>query len=490
MGFISRYVREQKRYTKNEIKCIFDFSESEAESFIRRLKSFGIMKAVKNTAGQRELSDLSDADIEIADDAGESSECFYVFTYVGVLTIGDRVIKCFPKYITQNDAPDTEMKQVIRVLRRYGSKEQIVNLYNGDGQSSSFNILAVMLFLLEDYHQYGAYINSEDIVEVNGEGPILWGQTIDNGFAVISNNRPYYVDIYTHRSINDEQDFFHRLHRCIVSESSRQLRDAGLIDLFDLVEADISNEVLDDFGDKEYILYRLHSELGVQFNTHKQTVLKTLYAFIVHHRTLAESEGISMYGTNSFNLVWEDVCAEVFNNKLKTQLRHLPLPHGLAPGYDPKSLLIDIIEKPQWQGWNADGTAFVKTALETLTPDLINIYEDGGSYTFVIFDAKYYCIQLENNKPLRGQPGVGDVTKQYLYQLAYQNFIAENHIEKIRNCFLIPSEQDVIIDLGIASITMLSRLGLEDIQIRLLPTAQLYDKYLSHKSMDASCLRL
>ena len=46
------------------------------------------------------------------------------------------------------------------------------------------------LFLLEDYHQYGAYINSEDIVEVNGEGSILWGQTIDNGFALISNNRP------------------------------------------------------------------------------------------------------------------------------------------------------------------------------------------------------------------------------------------------------------------------------------------------------------
>ena len=51
-------------------------------------------------------------------------------------------------------------------------KLKIVLIYNGDGQSSSFNILAVMLFLLEDYHQYGAYINSEDIVEVNGEGPI------------------------------------------------------------------------------------------------------------------------------------------------------------------------------------------------------------------------------------------------------------------------------------------------------------------------------
>lgn len=73
MGFISRYVREQKRYTKNEIKSIFSFSESEAESFIRRLKSFGIMKAVKNTAGQRDLSDLSDADIEIPASSSASS---------------------------------------------------------------------------------------------------------------------------------------------------------------------------------------------------------------------------------------------------------------------------------------------------------------------------------------------------------------------------------------------------------------------------------
>lgn len=490
MGFISRYVREQKRYTKNEIKTIFNFSESEAEAFIRRLKSFGVMKAVKNTSGQRDLSDLSDADIEIADDAGESSECFYVFTYVGVLTVGDRVVKCFPKYITQNDAPDIELKQVIRVLRRYGSKEQIVNLYNGDGQSSSFNILAVMLFLLEDYHQCGAYINSEDIVEVNGEGPILWGQTIDNGFALISNNRPYYVGIYTHRSVDDEQDFFHRLHRCIVSESSRQLRDAGLIDLFDLVEADISDEVLDDFGDKEYILYRLQSEMGVQFNTHKQTILKTLYTFVAHHRALAESEGISMYGTNSFNLVWEDVCAEVFNNKLKTQLRHLPLPNGLAPGYNPKALLIDIIEKPQWQGWNTDGTAFVKTAAETLIPDLINIYEEDGTYTFVIFDAKYYCIQLESGKPLRGQPGVGDVTKQYLYQLAYQDFIDKNHIREVKNCFLMPTEQVDVVKLGMASLSMLRSLGLTDIQIRLLPAVKMYDLYLKRKPLGISALEL
>ena len=490
MGFISRYVREQKRYTKNEIRAIFSFDESEAESFIRKLKSLGIMKAVKNTAAQVGLSDLSDADIEIADDVSEGSECFYVFTYVGVLTVSDRVVKCYPKYITQTEVPDVEMKQVIRVLRRYGSKEQIVNLYNGNGQSNSFNFLAVMLFLLEDYHQYGAYINSEDIVEVNGEGPILWGQTIDNGFALINDNRPYYVDIYTHRSIDDEQDFFYRLHRCIVAECSRQLRDAGLINLFDLVEADVSDEVLDELGDREYILYRLQSELGIQFNTHKQTILKTLYAFVVHHRTLAESEGISMYGTNSFNLIWEDVCAEVLGNKLKTQLRHLPLPNGLAQEYDPRVQLIDIVEKPKWQGWGTDGMPFVKTATETLIPDIINIYEQDGSYTFMIFDAKYYCMQLESCKPLRGQPGIGDVTKQYLYQLAYQDFINKNQINDVKNCFLMPTEQTNIVKLGTATLPMLSNFGLADIQICLLPATKMYDLYLNHKPLDISVLDL
>lgn len=93
-------------------------------------------------------------------------------------------------------------------------------MYNGDGQNSSFNLLAVMLFLLDDYHQNGLYINTEDIVELNGEGPILWEQTINNGFAIISNNRPYYVDLYTHRSVDDENDFFYRLHKCVVTECS------------------------------------------------------------------------------------------------------------------------------------------------------------------------------------------------------------------------------------------------------------------------------
>lgn len=489
-AFVSQYVREQKRYTKNEIKSLFDFSESEVEAFIRRLKAYGVVKTVRSSPQQLDLSELTDGDVQITDETAESGDCFYVFTYVGVLTLGSRIIKCYPKYLTASTDPDPEMKQILKVLQRYSAKEQIINLYNGDGQSSSFNLLAVMLFLTEDYLHNGPYTNSEDIIEVNGEGPILWEQTINNSFTIISNNRPYYVDLYTHRSVDDEQDFFHRLHKSVVTECSRQLRDSGLLYLFDLVENEVSDEAVEDFGDVEYVLYRLQSEMSVQYNTHKQTVLKTLYAYLANRRTLSENQGMSMYGTTTFHTVWEKVCAEVFSNKLNHQLRHLPLPNGVAPGYDPTNRLIDIICKPKWTGYRADGTTFTKEAEETLVPDIITIAQDNNGYSFIILDAKYYCIRLEPDKPVRNQPGVGDVTKQYLYQLAYKEFIRDHSLGMVRNCFLMPTQDDGIIALGLASMDILDAVGLQQIQIRLLPASRVYDLYLTHRTMKVDELRL
>ena len=39
MKIISRYVREQRRYTKNDLRNLFVYDEAGVESFIRRLKS-------------------------------------------------------------------------------------------------------------------------------------------------------------------------------------------------------------------------------------------------------------------------------------------------------------------------------------------------------------------------------------------------------------------------------------------------------------------
>ena len=490
MKIVSSFVREQRRYTKNELKNIFSYDDAGVEKFIKTLKAYGVLKSVKYSTEQLKMSDLLEEDVEITDETAVSGDCLYVFTYVGVITVGSRIIKVYPKYLLSDEEPVTEMKQVIKVLERYSnSEEQIINIFNGDGDNRSFNILAVILYLLNDYHEYGIYTNSEEIVEINGEGEILWGKTIDEGFAMIEDNKPYYMELYTGKTVDDDMDYFKRLHECVLTECSKQLQRAQLDILFGIETVELSEERLIDFGDRDYVLERLLKELNVQFNTRRQILLKTIYTYISQdRRMLEENDGISMFGTTAYHAVWEKVCAAVFDNKLNTALGQLKMTVPLADEFKSKSKesLINIIEKPKWKGTDTEEM----DAAETLIPDLISMPKIGDVDYFLIFDAKYYNIQLEKGKPLRSTPGVGDVTKQYLYQMAYRNFIKAHNIAVVKNCFLMPTEKNEIIKKGTARMPMLEALGLENIQIRLIPAVMLYEHYLSQGKIDISLLEL
>lgn len=488
---ISAFLREQKRYTQQELVKEFCCSEEKTVRILKRLKEYGVLKAVKANDTQKDLTDLLEEDIEIADVEVGENEYLYVFTFVGVITIEGRVLKCYPKYLLHNPSPVADLKQVLKVLERYNSKHQIIRMYNDTSDSSAFNMLAVMLFLLQDYYEYGAYTNVQDIIEPNGAGEILWEKTINETFTLLSNNRPYYPELYTLRRINDEHDYFKRLHECIISRCSKELQDADLLELFDILGANISDEEIGDFGDKEYILDRILKELNIQFNTHKQLLLKTLYAYISNSRALDDLDCFSMFGTNSFNLVWEEVCSEVLDNQLQKQIGGLHLPMPLTPEYQEKRRLklIELIDKPQWCGISNEGN-FVKESPDTLIPDLITITQFRDESLFIIFDAKYYNLQLERDKKLRGQPGVESLTKQYLYQLAYQPFVEAHGIKTVKNCFLFPSEGDSIVDKGMANLAMLDRLGLQPISLRLLPTKYMYACYLSKQRMNVFDLHL
>lgn len=139
---------------------------------------------------------------------------------------------------------------------------------------------------------------------------------------------------------------------------------------------------IEDFGDKEYILERIVKELNVQFNTRKQLLLKTLYAYIANSSALDDLDCFSMFGTNSFNLVWEKVCAEVMDNQLQKPIGGLRLPMPLAEQYRDMrhKKLIDLIDKPQWSGTAPNSELFVKQAEDTLIPDLISIVNVDGNY--------------------------------------------------------------------------------------------------------------
>ena len=343
---ISKYVKEQKRYTQDELRKIFECTADETVQIIRKLKEYGIVKNVKKSDRQSMLSDLVEEDIRVTDIESGERELYYVFSFVGVIVVYGRVLKCYPKYINSCGSPIAQMKQIMRVLEKYNSKEQVIKLYNESDDGGSFNLLAVMLYLLQDYYDNGIYANDVEIVETNGTGEILWDRTINETFSYISNNRPYYTELQTKKRTSDEYDFIRRLHACVLTKFSKELEESDLPELFNIVTVELSEEQLEDLGDEDYILYRIQNELNVQYNTRKQLVLKAMYAYIAQKASFNNIDSFSIYGTNSFNLVWEKVCAQNFGNVLNVKLSELPL--GVCDDYKESkdSTLIEIIDRP------------------------------------------------------------------------------------------------------------------------------------------------
>ena len=123
---------------------------------------------------------------------------------------------------------------------------------------------------------------------------------------MISNNRPYYV-ITNKETNSDEHDYFKRLHECVLTIASKELEDAGLLNLFELMGVDLTEETLDDFGDKEVILYNIERiKHSIQYK--KTACLKTIYTYLDHSGSLYDVDCLSLFGTNSFNLVGKSLC--------------------------------------------------------------------------------------------------------------------------------------------------------------------------------------
>lgn len=481
---ISKFIQEQKRYTQKQLSNLLEEkSEEKLISIIRKLKEYGILKLVKANDIQRDMTDLVEEDIEITDIQIGENDFYYVFTFVGVVTVAGKILKCYPKYIFRSIEPIEELKQIIKVLEKYNSKEQIIHMFNGDSDTRTLNLLALQLFLLNDYYENGLYTNSNDIIETNGTGEIFWDKTINETFALLNNNRPYYIELQTKKNVENEMDFIKRLHEIILSEISKELESADLLELFEITEIDLSDESLSDLGDNDYILYRIENELSTQYNTRKQLLLKALYAYVNTSGHLHDLDCFSMFGTNSFNLVWEKVCADILDNKLNTSLSNLELPIKLNEKYNKNDKLIDIIEKPLWSVPNT-------RVNDTLVPDLISIYKKNDQYNFVIFDAKYYNTVLEEGGILRGVPGIESITKQYLYQLAYKDFILQHGIQNVQNCFLMPTELENVIPKGYVSLHMLNNIGLKRIKVRMLPAKVAFDCYITGTKMNIENLKL
>lgn len=464
-------MQELKPYSFFDLQNEFHMSEEELKNILKSLSLMNIVKKLSKDVLNVELEELLGTDsLEKLNTELEGN--MYVFKYVGILAIGNVCLLIYPKYAVSylNDSINNfqKLKQLISVIRKYQSKVQKIS-FNSQVDVDNFNLLSIALELIYSYYEHGLYSNDKQIIEENGFGEILWEKTINESTAYFSSGLPIYLDTFTVNQENNEQDYFRRLHAFILSEVCEKLKD--ILRILDIDTINISSDKREHFGNIEYISYRINQELSSQFVTFRQNILNLLKKYIEEDSGKNSSTNISFVGTNSFNLVWEDVCSEVMNDCINKSIKEL----GLSYSKNPKqsALISDIIAKPKWKH-NISGNVHV--ANKTLIPDIVTINGDKLS----IYDAKYYKIKLDD-KGVDKQPGVGDITKQYLYELAYKDFAKENNLVIDSNAFLMPTEGKGEKRVGTASMDIFYGLGdirLHDIDVILKPCEEMYEIYL------------
>lgn len=442
------FVREEDTYTKSGLFNHFCLTKERGEKLLSLLLQYRVLESLTQNA----------------------AEPIFKFSFVGIVFFKNLTLRCYPKYIRSTATPRKAFAQVMNVLRCYGRQSKVEFDPGGESEPMEFSLIAEALALLDDYAEHGLYSNTVSDLEYNGMGEIHWDKTLSSLDPFFCNDIPYYLDFHTKMAVDDINDYVTRLHKHILSECSRLLEDADLLFMFGLSPLRLSDEPREHFGPEEYVLQRLRAELDIQFECHKQELLRRLFRFIERRESLT-AEPLHLYGTTSFETVWEKVCARAFHNQLHTLLGEL-LPSGLRADYRAYMRLIDLIEKPEWH--LASG-AFPGNG--TLIPDIAVFYPHNDETVFLILDAKYYTYaNLREN-----QPGIGDIDKQYLYEVAFRPFLDAHGIHRLQNIFLLPSEGDELEYKGYVEFAMLKNLGCENIKIVLVPAEQVFASYLNER---------
>ena len=506
-GFLSLKADEKRR--KDKVNSIID-----------RLVRARFLKAFRKP--KDDIGEILDGEEIEGDYNNDDNRIIYGFKYVGLIEIDGIIMYVYPKYIDNFDdyykgVDDAEKvkikdaKKIIAVLRKYKNESLKFKLGNRDEeQLNSNDKLPFELFLLEDYFKNGIYVKTESVIVENGNGEIDWVMTINETDAIIRNNKPYYTTLLTNDANSDSNDFITRLHEAIISDISRELSKNGLLDLFGISPAlltPLKVDQLDSSDSKSYAIHCLERELRVQYITQKRRLLKALIGYLTAYSSKTRRSSFAYYGTTAFNLVFERACADVFGDvkdKKPSELIESNMINAGSFSVNCESTLKQSIDKPLWK---IGGKGY--SAKETLEPDVVVVGKNSDdssnrSNYFVILDAKYYLINLKDvsdgdkNGHISGQPGVGDIIKQYAYMQSYLKKNLKNrnklldllNVTKTLNAFVFPKrkfkkscahEQSPLICFGdddCVSMSFFDSSPESDIRILEVDPDALFDSYL------------
>ena len=273
------FVKEEMPYSFDTLEQYLGEDEENSRIILNSLISMNVLKKVSKSSSEEELEDLFDIE-SLRDIQDRVERKPYVFKYVGILMVKNACFFIYPKYIKsiQEDRDNglKKFKQILSVIRKYQSRQQDQKLM-GREEKRDFNLLSYTLEMISDYYDNGLYSNDKQIIEENGLGEILWEKTILEQNAYIFDEVPIYLNLFTSNSVINENNLFRRLHRCILTQCSRETSD--ILDVLGISPVIISDENLADVGNVDYLEQQLKQELTNQFVTQKQHVLNELLLY-------------------------------------------------------------------------------------------------------------------------------------------------------------------------------------------------------------------
>lgn len=403
----------------------------------------------------------------VAKKSGMGNKITWSFEFVGIILIHKICVFIYPKYWNDFDfqhyRDQRKFKQILDVIDKFNEFNTFDN-----PQENLESFLALQLKILKEYNENGLYLANVERKVMNNEGLICWEETINESEVLMIEDEPFYLNLISVTTEVDKFNLVSRIHTSIIREITGSLK--GISSFFGVDE---SEYLEDDFGDIGNVMFQinvLEQELNKQFITNKQKTLLLLLRYLNIKVEYYSEEKIRLYGTNTFNLVWETVCRYLYKDNLSDSIDKLGLnkaginKRNETVDFSDCNVLSEIVDKPIWI--NKVDSSQIEKKTNSLILDVLHVNHQ--KKIFEIYDAKYYDIQIIKGN-IMGNPGISDVTKQFLYQLAFKE-LAELNNFSFKNAFIIPID-NLVTDKGNGVVLFeielgfLNKLGLNNIEV-------------------------
>lgn len=460
----AQWVREMQRRSAEELKDLLGIDDiQELRDAVDKLHDANILRTIRKENRQKESANEDESDPW---DKQHLEGYTYHFHYVGIIQYGQALLYVLPKYcnevdsqteVTTEDMRWEPFKLVMQVIEQYEKSKRELGLE--EDEQLWEDSLHVMVELVSDYVENGVYRDDEHVDEINGKGRILWQRTIQKTLPFIQDGEPIYMELHTRRKREDDQNFFTRMHHYLAHQAWSALHTVRLDSLLSLPDIPAPEDSDSDFSEKEYMLDSIHAELSQQFDSRRRYLLQLMERFL-DRKEETFSNGFHTFGKTEFHTVWEEACRVAFGMEKSTT--------GMMEA-----------SKPHWQFVGAQNV-FRGSALEA---DMVKV--DGRKLT--ILDAKYYVPDSSKTEKeiVAAMPGIGDIIKQQLYELALRKTLTEDETKvKVANAFILPLRDDEKavgeVTLGKVEIPMLADLGLAPVELVKYPPQTIWGAYLDH----------